>query len=162
MFEIELNKLYTEIAQTVTNIIPVDWSDFYLHAEVSKEKSNVFFFFNIPSNKKIYIYSHDIPNLYGVGKEEYNKDCYVLLNLIIKLQKVFTDNNQEPWFAMNFMINEEMSLKIKYDYVDWGKSEFSSFDRITYFQHKYLNKVPESIEEKDLFTRMEDYEKIAN
>lgn len=43
-FEIELNKLYKEIAQQVNVIIPIEWSNFYFNGEV-KDKEGEFFLF---------------------------------------------------------------------------------------------------------------------
>ncbi|MGG4548893.1 immunity protein YezG family protein [Rossellomorea marisflavi] len=44
-FEIELNKLYNEIAQQVNDMILIVWGNFNFYGEVKEEEGGVFFFF---------------------------------------------------------------------------------------------------------------------
>lgn len=44
-FEIELNKLYKEIAQQVNDMIPIEWDNFYFNGEVKEEEGGVSSFY---------------------------------------------------------------------------------------------------------------------
>lgn len=67
------------------------------------------------------------------------------------------DHDQEPWFSVTLIVDEERKLKVNYDYIDWSETEFGPTVRLKYFQYNYLNKLPK--DEKELFEKMNDYEK---
>lgn len=154
-FELELNRLYTQIAQQITDMIPTEWESFSFNGEVTDESGGVFFFF-IPKDEKHQIYSHEIPELYSVDKKVYNKELNRLFELSVELQKIFIENNQEPWFSVTLLVNDAGKLNVHLDYTNWHKSEFGPTDRIEYFEYKYLKN-----EEVDLdkVERMQKYER---
>ncbi len=77
-FEIELNKLYNEIAQQINDMIPTEWNNFCFNGEVKDEEGGVFFFFR-PKDKVQYVYSHYIPRLYNIDRRSYY-NCIHYLN----------------------------------------------------------------------------------
>ncbi|SFB99472.1 conserved hypothetical protein [Bacillus sp. OV322] len=101
-FEIKLNRLYHKIAQQISDMIPTEWDSFSFNGEVMEESGGVFFFFK-PKNEEQYIYSHYIPKLYSVDKRAYNNELHRLFELAIELQKVFIQNDQEPWFSVTLL-----------------------------------------------------------
>ena len=153
-FELELNKLYNEIAQQVNDMIPIDWVNFYFNGEVREEEGGVFFFFT-PKGEDQHVFSHYIPKFYSVDKRVYNKDLQKLFKLTVELQKVFTDNNQEPWFSVTLIVNDTGKLNVLFDYTNWLESEFGPTDRIKYFEYKYINHNQLNL---DLIERMKDFE----
>lgn len=136
-FEIELNELYKQIAQQVNNIIPIEWSDLYFNGEVKDKEGGVFFFFTpIDSNEPVF--SHDIPDIYPIDESVYDEELHKLFELAVKLQQVFIDNDQEPWFSVTLILNSSGKLNVKFDYTNWHDSEFGPSDRIDYFEYKYV------------------------
>ena len=155
-FESELNKLYHNIAQQVSDMIPIDWDEFYFNGEVKNQEGGVFFFFK-PKGQEQHIYSHYIPRLYNIDKRTYNKELHKLFELSVELQKVFIANDQEPWFSVTFLVNSSGKLYVYFDYTDWHDSEFGPSARIKYFEYKYLNKNKEEID-MQLIEKMEKYQ----
>ena len=157
-FELELNKLYEQIAQQVNNMIPIEWSDLYFNGEVKDEEGGVFFFFTPIDKNDEPIYSHDIPDLYQVDEKNYDKELHKLFQLTVKLQKVFIDNAQEPWFSVTLLVNDEGKLNVHFDYTNWHKSEFGPTARIEYFEYKFVSKNKEDLD-LGLIERMKEFEK---
>jgi uncharacterized protein (TIGR01741 family) len=154
-FEIELNKLYEQIAQHVSDMIPVEWNEFYFNGEVKDEEGGVFFFFTPVDSNADAVYSHDIPDLYQINENAYDEELNKLFELTVKLQQVFIENDQEPWFSVTLLVNDTGKLKVHFDYTNWHESEFGPTARIEYFEYKYLNNEQVDL---DLIERMKKFE----
>ncbi|WP_412059624.1 immunity protein YezG family protein [Metabacillus idriensis] len=157
-FEQYLNSLYQQIAQQINDMIPVEWDEIYFNGEVKDGEGGVYFFFSTPDDKGVYKYSHFIPRLYDVDKRMYNKFLHELFELTDKLQKVFINNDQEPWFSVTMIVNSEGKLKVHFDYINWTKSEFGPSDRVEYFQYKYFDRKSEHEKNRELINKMQQYE----
>jgi len=155
-FEIELNQLYKEIAQQVNDIIPTEWDESCFNGEVKEEEGGVFFFF-MPKGEEQHIFSHYIPKLYSVDKRAYNRGLHQLFQLTVELQKVFTDNGQDPWFSVTLLLTDSGKLNVHFDYTDWQESEFGPADRINYFEYKYMGQSNEQLD-LVLIERMKKFE----
>lgn len=156
------SELIRAIAQQVSDTIPDEWKEFYFHADINDDFSGgVYFFFNTKESTD-YIYSEDIPEIYNVNEDEYDKNWDTLYDLSVSLKQLFIENEQDPWQAMTIIVDEKMSLKMDYDYTEWLGSSFSHNEMIDYFEYKYLGKVPEDKEEKELFKKMEEYQSKFN
>ena len=83
MFELELNKIYQNIAQKINDTIPVEWDIFCFNAEIHNQEGGVLFFFNTPDRLDEYIYSHDIPDVFNVSEKEYDKKYDELFHLSV-------------------------------------------------------------------------------
>ena len=75
------NEVYQEILNTINEIIPVDWENVLLYAEILDDSREVYFFFNTNKQQE-YIYSHDIPDIFEVSENIYD-------DLLINLQNSF-------------------------------------------------------------------------
>ncbi|MGG3574198.1 immunity protein YezG family protein [Bacillus gobiensis] len=156
-FEIELNKLYEQIAQHVNDMIPIEWSEFYFNGEVKDKEGGVFFFFTPVDSKDEPVYSHDIPDLYQINEKAYDEELHKLFELTVKLQQVFIENDQEPWFSVTLLVNDTGKLNVHFDYTNWHDSEFGPTARIEYFEYKYLSKNKEQLD-LDLIESMKKFE----
>ncbi|KML23428.1 immunity protein YezG family protein [Rossellomorea marisflavi] len=155
-FENELNELYKQIAQQVNDLIPIEWSDFYFNGEVKDKEGGVFFFFTpIDSNEPVY--SHDIPDIYPIDESVHDEEMHKLFELTVKLQQVFIDNDQEPWFSVTLLLNALGKLNVHFDYTNWHESEFGPAARIEYFEYKYVSQNKEQLNLK-LIERMKKFE----
>ncbi|KMK95088.1 immunity protein YezG family protein [Rossellomorea marisflavi] len=155
-FENELNELYKQIAQQVNDLIPIEWSDFYFNGEVKDKEGGVFFFFTpIDSNEPVY--SHDIPDIYPIDESVHDEEMLKLFELTVKLQQIFTDNDQDPWFSVTLLLNDTGKLNIHFDYTNWHDSEFGPAARIEYFEYKYVSQKKEQLD-LDLIARMKKFE----
>lgn len=156
-FELELNKLYKDIAQQVNEMIPTEWENFYFNGEVKEGEGGLFFFFT-PKGEKEHVFSHHIPKLYSVDKRGYNKELHKLFQLTVELQKVFTDNDQEAWFSVTLLLNDTGKLNVHFDYTNWHESEYGPSARIEYFEYKFVSKNKKELD-LDLIKRMKEFEK---
>ncbi|MDV2884712.1 DUF600 family protein [Alkalihalophilus pseudofirmus] len=136
-FEIELNGMYKEIAQQINDMIPTEWSEIYFNGEVKEGEGGVFFFFKT-NEKEQHIFSHYIPKLYNIDKRAYNQEIHKLFQLTVKLQGIFINNDQDPWFSVTLLLNDTGKLKVHFDYTNWTESDFGPSDRIKYFEYKYI------------------------
>ncbi|WP_260284999.1 antitoxin YezG family protein [Peribacillus aracenensis] len=75
------------------------------NGEVNEREGGVFFFFK-PKGEEQHVFSHYIPKLYSVDKRAYNKELHKLFQLTAELQKVFTYNDQVPWFSVTLLVND--------------------------------------------------------
>lgn len=156
-FELELNKVYQKIAQTISDTIPVEWKEFFFQGEIKDGEGGVFFFFNTFESDE-YKYCYYIPEIYNVDKRVYDEYEDQIFELTVELQELFIENDQEPWFSITLLVNEEQKLKVHYDYINWSETEFGPTIRLKYFQYKYLNKLPKDEKEKEIFEKMNEYE----
>lgn len=158
-FEIELNELYKQIAQQVNAIIPIEWNDLYFNGEVKDKEGGVFFFFK-PNGSHDPIYSHDIPEMFAIDERVYDEEIHKLFELTIKLQQVFIDHDQDPWFSVTLLLQSSGNLHIHFDYTNWHDSEFGPTDRIDYFEYKYINQNNEHFD-LDLIEKMKKFEETS-
>ncbi|MCM2988420.1 antitoxin YezG family protein [Bacillus safensis] len=155
-FETELKGLYKKISQQVNDMIPVEWEKFWFNGEVKEDEGGVFFFFR-PKGEGQHIYSHYIPKLYCVDKRTYNKELHKLFQLTVKLQRVFTDNDQESWFSVTLNLDDKEKLNVHFDYTNWHESGFGPTDRVKYFEYKYISR-SEVQQDLGLIEKMKKFE----
>lgn len=121
-----------------------------------RRKKEEFLLFT-PKGEEQHVFSHYIPKLYSVDKRAYNKELHKLFQLTVELQKVFTDNDQEPWFSVTLLLNDTGKLNVHFNYTNWHDSEFGPAARIEYFEYKYVSQNKEQLNLK-LIERMKKFE----
>lgn len=143
VMEEQLDQLYPQIAEHVLDMIPVDkWHEIYLHAVILNDSSNVYFYFN-NLEKDTFIYSHDIPQKYGVSEKIYDDLLLELQEKFEELRKIFIDNGQEAWTNLTLILKYPGKLKIHYDYEDIIASTVTPTQRQMIFEYRYLGFLPE-------------------
>ncbi|EPD83700.1 immunity protein YezG family protein [Paenibacillus sp. HGH0039] len=155
--EQQMNDLYREIAETINQLIPEDWEDFYFNGEVENGEGGVFFFFK-PINKHGYVYCRGILKKYNVDSEIYKKTMRRLFKVTNDLKNIFLEDGQEPWFSITMKLTSEGKLNIEYDYTKWGESDFGPSDRLEYWESKYLNTVPQDETDRIKMDKMREFE----
>lgn len=154
--EKEMNQIYREIAETVNEMIPEEWQKFYFYAQVSETGGGTYFFYNTPEDEQNYKYSLEIPFEYDIDKEWYRMKDRVLFELSDKLRKIFKDNQQELWYSFTLSLDRNGKFKMHYDYTNWLDTNYSFDDQLVIWEYKYLGKVPEDRENKELISRYLD------
>lgn len=156
-FEEKLNELYIEIAQKIDEMIPVDWSSFYFNAEI-KDGGGVYFFYRLPNNPEELNYCYYIPDKFKVERNIYEDLEDELFSLAVKLQQLFIDNQQEPWYSFVMIVNDKRNMQAEFNYVDWEESEFGPSATRDYFLYKYLGVIFENANDLNLMLQMNEYE----
>ncbi len=152
-----MNNLYRIIAETIDQMIPVKWEDFYFNGEVENGEGGVFFFFK-PINENDYVYSLDIPIRYNINSDEYTQLENKMFKVTNDLKNLFLENGQEPWFSITMKLTSEGKLNIEYDYTKWRESNFGPSDRLEYWESKYLNNIPQDESDRIKIDRMKEFE----
>ena len=74
-FEKQIQDKIYELINNVNKTIPVDWDEIYINSEMSETGGNVYFFFKLPDNDKLF-YSLLIPDDFKVDEKTFEKMDY--------------------------------------------------------------------------------------
>ncbi|MBM7837049.1 uncharacterized protein (TIGR01741 family) [Alkalihalobacillus xiaoxiensis] len=157
-YEMELNKLYEELAQRLNEIIPNEWNEIFFNGEVTSQEGAVYFFFKTKLHKDEPVFSHYIPKIYHVDKKQYYRELQEIIVVTKKLRQIFIDNDQEPWFSVTFLLKEDGRLNVHFDYINWAVSDYGPSSRIKYFEYKYVKRKTDSKDNIELMESMKEYE----
>jgi uncharacterized protein (TIGR01741 family) len=136
--EAKVEPIFQEIAQTVIDMIPEEWSKVYLYSEMEAEGGCIFFhYYPITDGKPVY--SLNIPELFHVDEDEFEQLKDDLWEHVEGLWNEFKQSGHEPWSTLT-MIIEERRFNIDFGYEDLSKGD--SFERSLAWEYKYLGIVP--------------------
>lgn len=110
-----MEHLYQSIANIVIDMIPEEWEKILLYAEIREGYKKCFFYFYSPNSSK-YIYSLDIPDLFSMDDEEYDRLEDELYDAFLQLQQEFKSQGQEEWTNLTYTLNHKGKMNIKYNY----------------------------------------------
>lgn len=145
MDNMKLGSIYNKIAQTVIETIPEEWSEVFIYGEITEDVRTAFFYY-YPVNSRSPVHSHNIPDLFGIEKEDYKLLWRLLLDDLSKLWYEIKNNGQEPWTNLTMIFDSEGKFKIDYDYEDL--SDADDYERRIIWKHKYLNLLPEDEDDR--------------
>ena len=131
-----MEEMYQQIANTLVNIIPEEWSQIFLYAEYREGYKKVFFYYYTQSQKKP-IYSLDIIDSFDISEEEFEELENDLYDCFTKLWEEFMKQGQEQWTNLTFILDNTGKMKINYGYED--VSELSSIEKQDRWEAKYLS-----------------------
>ena len=96
-----------------------------------------------------YVYMMDIPEVYGVDEDEYDKRARELKNICSELRKEFIKQEVEPWNIFEFYLNQDYTFKVNFAY-EYDEN-ISSYDRSIVWKYRQLGIMPKgSFEERIL------------
>lgn len=143
----EIEKVYQKIANTLNETIPEEWDKVYMYGEISEGAREAFFNY-YPNGSKVSVYSHDIPELFEISEDEYDKLLYELLDNVKELWQEFKNSGEEVWTNFTFILESTGKFKIDYDYTDL--SEASPRKQHITWKYKYLGIRPKDENDKKL------------
>ncbi|MGX7417239.1 immunity protein YezG family protein [Carnobacterium gallinarum] len=152
--ENKLGELYSELAQKIISMIPINWDRIYYLGEVEKEQlswSSVFYFEETDS--KIFVKSHNIPEKYSVSQQIYDELLVELNSLLLKIYRCFEENDQPVWDQLDFSLtsNGKFNVNFLYDKISendsgqakreiiWAYNSFGFKPKEGTFTRKLLN-----------------------
>ena len=154
--EKQINEKMTEIVYKVNDMIPVEWDDLYINFEVDKTLSGgVIFFFKY---KGEYHYYMDIPSLFNISEDEFDKDFFELFDLGGEMKKIFIEYGLAEWSAFTIKVDENNKASLDFDYAPWLKSNFGPTARINFFRYQFLGFEPRNEKELEQFKAMEAFQ----
>lgn len=140
--EKRLNDLYRKIAETVNEMIPESWEEFYFFAQVSEEGGGIYFYYQPSSNPNLYVYSLEIPYKYQVDEKSFKINKRKLFSLSEEMSEVFKNEGQEPWYSFTLKLVKTGKLNVHYDYTNWFETDYSFSDQMIIWKKKYLDETP--------------------
>ncbi|MFJ5965886.1 antitoxin YezG family protein [Bacillus sp. NPDC093026] len=112
----KLDSLYGEIAQTVNEMIPKEWDEVCLYAEILDDSAEINFYYRLKGETE-FLYSHNIPEDHHVSKSIYNDLLIKLHDLFEELQQAYELINPEKWTNLTLKLdaNGKFSLDLNYE-----------------------------------------------
>lgn len=130
---------YGEIANKLDEMIPVEWKKIVMQAIDFGTSATVYFYFYTKDDQL-----HDggaIPNEYNVDQTIYNNFVSELIDINSNFREEFVKANIDPWESMTFILNEDWSFKVDFEY-DINK-EIGNFERRIIWAYEELGIIPE-------------------
>ncbi len=141
-FEEKISKLYNEIANEISSMIPVEWEKVYTMAYIDDGGGEVFFNYTKPGSEDLNYYT-DIPKEYNVSVQVFDDLWMDLYDLFKNLRNLFKEEGLEPWTSCEFDFTRDGKLNVSFDYIDWANSEFGQMGREHYYMYKKFGIWPE-------------------
>ncbi|WP_317849225.1 immunity protein YezG family protein [Sutcliffiella horikoshii] len=113
----KIEHLYQSIANIVNDMIPEEWEKILLYAEIREGYKKCYFYYYSTSSSE-YIYSLDIPDLFSMDDEEYDRLEDEMYDAFLQLQQEFKNQGQEEWTYLTYTLNHKGKVNIKYNYED--------------------------------------------
>ncbi|CAC5989680.1 TIGR01741 family protein [Staphylococcus sp. EG-SA-29] len=154
-FEEKLSKIYNEIANEISNMIPVEWEKVYTMAYIDDGGGEVFFNYTKPGSDDLNYYT-DIPKEYNISVQVFDDLWMDLYDLFEELRDLFKED-LEPWTSCEFDFTREGKLKVSFDYIDWINTEFDQLGRENYYMYKKFGVIPEMEYEMEEVKQIEQY-----
>ncbi|MDP4181970.1 MAG: DUF600 family protein [Bacillota bacterium] len=146
----KIEEIYQKIADTVNDMIPDKWNKLYLYAEVSKDSGCVYFDFESATKQK-FIYSLDIPEIYNIDENEFNKLERGLLNLFESLHTEFEKKTPQTWTNLTMYLDNFGKFKMDYSY---DEVSFTPHEQRVIWKYKVLGIYPTNERSKKI---VDDY-----
>lgn len=140
-------EIYQKIAAKLSDMIPGDWNQIYLYAEVDDESTLVYYYFNAEENGKFHYY-YDIPDIYHVDRSAFKGLTRELFDLMGELYMEFKTHNDEIWTNLTLSLSSSGNFNIKYGYEDVLSSEITIDERSMLFKYKHFGALPEDEQDR--------------
>ncbi|HDG5659264.1 TIGR01741 family protein [Staphylococcus aureus] len=154
-FEEKLSKIYNEIANEISSMIPLEWEKVYTMAYIDDGGGEVFFNYTKPGSDNLNYYT-DIPKEYNISVQVFDDLWMDLYDLFEELRDLFKED-LEPWTSCEFDFTREGKLKVSFDYIDWINTEFDQLGRENYYMYKKFGVIPEMEYEMEEVKQIEQY-----
>lgn len=144
----KMEEIYQKIADTVNETILEDWDKVYVYASIREGFQEVFFYY-YPTDKQYPIYSLDIIDYFDVDEDLLDELRYKLTEHFEELWEEFKNQGQEVWSSLTFILNNDGTFKIDYNYEDLLQSENDQYERMIIWRYNYLNVKPSQERKRD-------------
>ena len=145
--ENRLTQYYSNIANKLEEIIPIEWDEIVMYAEEFGDVRAVHFYYK-ESNGEEYKSGGKIPDDYGVSTKVYFGLLRELSKIINSLWLEFINAGEEKWYTVTFKLDSDYKFEIKYGYKINRRVSF--FERKICWAYEQLNIIPEDSFEKKI------------
>lgn len=112
-----MERLYSDIATKLDKLIPEEWNEIYLYAQLANSMYTMYFFYYTEDKKKL-VYSFDIPKNYEIDEDKFDDLRDDIKKNLKDLQNEFAVNKHELWTNLTLIIKDTGEFKIDYKYND--------------------------------------------
>jgi uncharacterized protein (TIGR01741 family) len=109
--------IYQKVAHILVDIIPEDWNNIILYAEVREGFSQVYFYY-YPTNQEKPVYSLDIPDVFNIDKRLHKELKQELYECFEELWNEFKVQEQDQWTNLTYILDNTGRMKLNYGYDD--------------------------------------------
>lgn len=125
--ERKLEKYYSQIAEQLDGMIPVEWDKIIMYAEEDGSISSVSFYYYINNGTELH-YSNAIPEEYNIEEDAYGSLVYELMDINREFRKVYKEMEDPTWVSFIFRLDSDWNFEIEYKYeqdesVSWYERE---------------------------------------
>lgn len=131
----KMEQTYQQVANTLVNIVPEEWTKIFLYAEYREGYRKVFFYY-YPKTELKPVYSLDITDSFNIDEDEFDELDNELYNSFSRLWEEFREQEQEQWTNLTFILDNTGKMEIKYGYEDI--SELNPVDKQAKWESDYL------------------------
>lgn len=146
MQKTETERLYQQIADTIVEMIPEEWSRVLLYAQVDEESAIVYFYY-FPKGKDTPEYSLDITGKWDVPPAEYNAVEKKLYDLFIGHWRETRAQGRQAWTNLTLKLDRRGRIEIDYD--DSDKEESDAYEDLVIWKYRNLNIKPDGSNQRD-------------
>ena len=115
--------IYQEVADILIAMIPENWRNIFLYAEMGGDCPQVFFYY-YPKWREEPVYSLNITEKFGLDERETASLEGELCDAFERLHDEFISAKQETWTNLTFMLDEEGKMKVKFNYENVSHQDF--------------------------------------
>ncbi len=141
-----MKHLYQQIADTIVEMIPEEWSRVLLYAQVNEESAIVYFYY-FPKGKDAPEYSLDIARKWDVPAAEYNALEKKLYDLFIVHWREASKQGLPAWTNLTLRLDRSGSIEMDYDASD--KENNDAYEDLVIWKYRNLNMKPDSSNQRD-------------
>ncbi|OMF94259.1 immunity protein YezG family protein [Paenibacillus sp. FSL R7-0337] len=131
-------ELYQLIGNKLIGIIPDEWREIYLYAEILPSSRIIYFYFESTTKKEL-IYSHSIPDIYGVDELIYDRLCEELQAYFVELNKESRGASDDNWTNLTMYLDSSGKFSIDYNY---DEVVYNPSEQRTIWKYKVLGLLP--------------------
>lgn len=136
-FEAQLDELYIEITNHISDMIPERWENVCLNAFIGDNKRYVYFHYMVPGEDDSQL-SMDITWNFDVSEEVFDQQFETLCELLMKLRHLFVVNGRPPFGTCVIEFNHKGQKQAVYENTDWDVVDFRSKHMKNYYFYKIL------------------------
>lgn len=134
-------ELYQEIAITITDMIPDEWTNIYFYGEVLNDSTTAFFYYKQAKTGAL-LYCHYIPEVYKVSKDAYDKMLSGLYDILRKLRDECKNSGKAVWTNFTLTMDNDGNFNVKYNYDDVLNTDLLISERHAFWEYEVLGRIP--------------------
>ena len=134
-------ELYQEIANTITDMIPDEWTNIYFYGEVLNDSTTAFFYYKQAKTGAL-LYCHYIPEVYKVSKDAYDKILSDLYAMLRELRNEYKNNDKAVWTNFTLTMDNDGNFNVKYNYDDVLNTDLLISERHAFWEYEVLGRIP--------------------